>query len=348
MQHRKLPPKRDFYEMGIDKIFFIDIETVGESRHYEDLHPTHQELWRKKAENLMWYSKKYQNQHQQMIDKDAATDKNAIISDVYQKEAGIHSEFGKIVCISIGFLMKTPSDAPQSNTSQSNTSQSNAPQSNPPLPNNTPQSNNTAPSNTAFSLSFRVNSFYGTDEKEILNRFYDTLEKYSDYYLCAHNGFNFDFPFICRRSIIHHMSLPYTLQIIKKRPWDTYWLLDTMDLWQFNGRKNFTSLETLAHVLDFPSPKNITTHTKSSSIEEQSIEQKSTEQKIDGSAIHNLYYDEQDFETIRKYCERDCLAVAQIVLRLRELPTIKPDNVFSVIDKATAAADKGEVVEHPF
>jgi uncharacterized protein YprB with RNaseH-like and TPR domain len=180
---------------------------------------------------------------------------------VYER-AGIYAEFGKIVCISVGFLKDT---------------------------------------------EFRLKSFYGDDEKKILNDFAGLLNSHyhQNYHLlCAHNGKEFDFPYLSRRMIINGITLPYVLNIAGKKPWEVNHL-DTMELWKFGDYKSYTSLELLALILGLPTPKD----------------------DIAGSDIARIYWQEKDLERIARYCQKDVLTVAQILLKLKGETAIPEENI---------------------
>lgn len=143
----------------------------------------------------------------------------------------------------------------------------------------------------------RIKSFYGDNESQILREFNEMLSgKYfgSDFLFCAHNGKEFDFPFMARRMIINGIELPPPLNIQGKKPWEIPHL-DTMELWKFGDYKHYTSLNLLAAVLDIPTPKD----------------------DIDGSQVASVYYDDHDLERIKTYCEKDVLTVAQIFRKFR-------------------------------
>ena len=112
--------------------------------------------------------------------------------------------------------------------------------------------------------------------------------------LCAHNGKEFDFPYIARRMIINNIELPYKLNLFGKKPWEVPHL-DTLELWKFGDYKTYTSLKLLTNVLGIPSPKD----------------------DIDGSEVYRVYYEEKEIDRIITYCEKDTISVAQIFLRLR-------------------------------
>jgi predicted PolB exonuclease-like 3'-5' exonuclease len=187
--------------------------------------------------------------------------------DVYVR-AGIYAEFGKIICISAGLIKEK------------------------------------AP------LSFRIKSFYGDDEKLILSEFSEMLYRFAknrEAMLCAHNGREFDFPFIARRMIINNTIIPEILDNAGKKPWEVN-LLDTLDLWKFGDYKSYTSLDLLTTILRIPSPKD----------------------DIDGSMVAGIYYDEHDIKRIVRYCEKDVVAVAQVLLRFMNGPSIDETRIESV------------------
>jgi uncharacterized protein YprB with RNaseH-like and TPR domain len=181
--------------------------------------------------------------------------KDEFTPEEFYDRAGIWAEFGKIICISVGhFVFK------------------------------------------GDKRNFRVTSFHGK-EIDILNEFKLLLESHFNrpqHLLCAHNGKEFDFPFIARRMIINGIDLPNKLNLFGKKPWEIPHL-DTMELWKFGDYKTFTSLKLLAHVLEIPSPK----------------------EDLDGSMVRDVYYEEKDIDKIIRYCERDTVAIAQILLRFR-------------------------------
>lgn len=145
---------------------------------------------------------------------------------------------------------------------------------------------------------FRVKSFYGNNEKQLLEDFTKMVNRHSSFIFCAHNGKEFDFPFLARRILINGITLPRQLNIHGKRPWEIPHL-DTMELWKFGDYKNFTSLDSLSYVFGLPSSKD----------------------DIDGSMVSDLYYNGNQLERIVKYCEKDMITVARIFQFLRsELP----------------------------
>ena len=193
-------------------------------------------------------------------------DKAPVAAEELYGRAAIYAEFGKVICISCGILSGPPADR-----------------------------------------KLLLKSFYGDDEKDLLLRFWDLLHKWgseSQKYLCAHNGKDFDFPYLCRRMVIHGMRLPSLLNLAGKKPWEIPHL-DTMELWKFGEYKSYVGLNLLAHTLGIPTPKD----------------------DIDGSQVGDVYWVERDLDRIVSYCQKDVFTVAQVYLRLHSETLIQPENI---------------------
>ena len=232
--------------LNLEKLLFLDIETVPGHASFDELDEQWQNLWADKT--------RYQR-------KDEFSPE-----EFYPLRAGILAEFGKIICISCGFIYR------EGNQSE-----------------------------------FRLKSFYGEDEKLLLEEFAQLMNRYYNHpevRLCAHNGKEFDFPYIARRMLVHGIELPSVLNLAGKKPWEVQHL-DTMELWKFGDFKHYTSLNLLAGLFKIPTPKD----------------------DIDGSMVAEIYYENNDLERIRKYCEKDTLTVAQVFLRFQGMPLISENNV---------------------
>jgi DNA polymerase elongation subunit (family B) len=158
---------------------------------------------------------------------------------------------------------------------------------------------------------FRLKSFYGDDERTLLNQFCKMLMSHfnsQDKFLCAHNGKEFDFPFLARRILIQGLSLPPILDLAGRKPWEVQHL-DTMELWKFGDYKHYTSLELLASIFDIPTPKD----------------------DISGADIHRVYWQDHDLERIRTYCQKDVVTVARVFLKFQQQAGIE-DSQILVID----------------
>jgi uncharacterized protein YprB with RNaseH-like and TPR domain len=154
---------------------------------------------------------------------------------------------------------------------------------------------------------FRIKSFSGHDEKALLTEFADLLNKRynrQEHLLCAHNGKEFDFPYMARRMLIQGITIPHILDLSGKKPWEVSHL-DTMELWKFGDYKNYTSLDLLAAIFGIPTPKD----------------------DIDGSQVAEVYYKENDLQRIVHYCTKDVLTVAQVFRCYRGEPLIEENSV---------------------
>ncbi len=235
-------------QLNLANVLFLDIETVPQHYKYNENSEKTKALFDKKVRFLL--------------------KENQTGEDLYDR-AGIYSEFGKIVCISVGFTTAN-----------------------------------------GDNRQLRLKSFASDDEKELLQEFIDLLNTHyngKQHLLCAHNGKEFDYPFIARRILINGLKLPSLLDIAGKKPWEINHL-DTMELWKFGDYKNYTSLELLAHVFDIPTPKD----------------------DIDGSQVASVYYEENDLGRIVEYCQKDVLTTVQLMLRYKGEPLIKDENVMIV------------------
>ena len=152
-----------------------------------------------------------------------------------------------------------------------------------------------------------IKSFFGDDEKELLISFIDMLNKAREKninYLCAHNGKEFDYPYLIRRMLINGLEVPAILDLSGKKPWEVNHL-DTMELWKFGDYKNYTSLELLATVFGIPTPKD----------------------DIKGSDVARVYWQEHDIPRIVTYCQKDVATIVNLLLRFKGKPMIGEDAI---------------------
>jgi len=222
--------------LNIEKVLFLDIETVPQFESYGSLNSADKELWDNKALHL------------KKTDFDTA-------ESLYPR-AGIYAEFGKIVCISVGWFVIENS-----------------------------------------KRNLKVKSLYSDDETNLLLKFSELLKNQfnkSSHLLCAHNGKEFDFPYLCRRMLLNKIKIPDILNIGGKKPWEVQHL-DTMDMWRFGDYKSYTPLKLLTHIFNIPSPKD----------------------EIDGSDVWHVYWKDKDLKKIAKYCQKDVVAVARLILAFK-------------------------------
>ena len=223
--------------INLSKILFLDIETVPETYNFKELNSGKKEIWKEKYGGDKEYPK-----------------------------SSMLAEFGKIICISVGFFdLKT-----------------------------------------SKKRSFRVKSFVG-EEIEILENFKTLCDSHfhlKSSLLCAHNGREFDFPFIARRMIINKIKLPKILDMQEKKPWEIPHL-DTLYLWKFGDYKSSISLRLLSEVLGLNSKKI----------------------KLKGKNIADTFYLEKQINKIVEYCENDVLILSRVILRFRNEPILKDKEV---------------------
>lgn len=218
----------------VQKILFLDIETVPIKYQYSELTEKEKQLW-----NAKWRFNPDINPEEQ-----------------YSK-AGIYAEFAKVICIGLGFIDKNG--------------------------------------------QIQLKVLHNDNELELLNEFNTALYKFyqyvfktynAEYLLCAHNGREFDFPFLCRRMLINNIAIP---DILKSGRRDL--LLDTMDMWKFGDYKNYTSLDLLAYVFNIDSPK----------------------ENIDGSMVSKVYYEDKNINAIAEYCKKDVETLIKVYKKLNNI-----------------------------
>ena len=217
--------------INYNKILFFDIETVPLTYEFKDLEERAQGLWDRKTRFLQ--------------------ERDNLSPDELYEKAGIYAEFGKVVCISMGFVLQKEGET-----------------------------------------QIRVKSIANENEKILLQEYIDLLNSYynsPDFLFCAHNGKEFDIPFLCRRILINGLKLPFILNVAGKKPWEIKHL-DTMELWKFGDFKNYTSLDLLTYVFKIPTPKD----------------------DMDGSQVSKVFYEEKNLDRIIHYCEKDVIATIQL------------------------------------
>ena len=189
-------------------------------------------------------------------------------AEIYVDRAAIYAEFGKVICVGVGSFFPTKEK----------------------------------------QLGFRVKTLAFENEKETLLALADLMHNHrggAELQLCAHNGKEFDFPYLSRRMLIHGITLPEALSLSGKKPWEVSHL-DTLEFWKFGDYKNFTSLDLLATVFDIPSSKS----------------------DISGADVSRLYHQGGQLDRIAAYCLRDVVVLARLFLRLKNLPELQDKNIF--------------------
>jgi DNA polymerase elongation subunit (family B) len=180
---------------------------------------------------------------------------------LFHQRAGIYAEFGKIICVAVGKFTETETS----------------------------------------ELSLKTKAYFGHDERTVLTEFKSMLERLdpANTKLCAHNGKEFDFPYLSRRMLVNSLPLPALLNLSGRKPWENPHL-DTLEMWKFGDYKHYTSLDLLAAIFNIPSSKN----------------------GMDGSQVNAVYYKDNDLERIKNYCISDVVVLAQLYLRLKGQPLL--------------------------
>ncbi len=177
---------------------------------------------------------------------------------IFHERAGIYAEFGKVICIAVGKFIETETG----------------------------------------DLGLKTKAYYGDNETTLLCEFKSMIEKMDpvNLKLCAHNGKEFDYPYLCRRMLLNGIALPAALNIMGKKSWEVQHL-DTLDMWKFGDYKHYTSLDLLASIFNIPTSKD----------------------GIDGSQVNAVYYQDNDLPKIKDYCVRDVVVLAQLFLKLKSI-----------------------------
>lgn len=239
-----------FENYKIDHILFLDVETVPQVYDFKAVPERMKYLFSEKVKNQV--------------------NEEVTVEKLYKQRGGILAEFGKIICVSVGFIQ-----------------------------------------NTDEGYKLRLKSFYGDDEKKVLEDFASLLNKSfaneKEDVLCAHNGKEFDFPYLCRRMLVNGIRIPKILNIQGKKPWEMNHI-DTLEFWKFGDYKHYTSLELLTEIFGIPSPKD----------------------DIKGSDVARVYWEEKDLKRIAKYCQKDVLALVQLFLRFKGDKVLRDDEMILV------------------
>ena len=189
------------------------------------------------------------------------------VAKLFFDQAAIYAEFGKVIVIALGMLTY----------------------------------------NAKGEIMLRIKGIQNHLEKELLQNFKQLLTErclQQNLQLCAHNGKEFDFPYLCRRMLINNITLPEVLDVGGKKPWEVPFL-DTMEMWKFGDRKSFSSLHLLATIFGITSSKEI----------------------MEGSEVNHYYYIKNDLDKITHYCMQDVAVLAQLFCKLKGWPDLKAENI---------------------
>jgi 3'-5' exonuclease len=241
---------RIMQNIPLENLVLIDIETVSCCPEHAEMEDHWKDLWAEKVGRIL--------------------PENVSAEEFYPQRAAILAEFGKVVCISLGYFKLECNE-----------------------------------------WQLRIKSIYGTDEKDVLNNFVNTLNQFDsrdpNWGFAGHNIKEFDIPFLCRRMLVNNMPIPRYMNFQNMKPWETM-MIDTLQQWKFGDYKNYISLKLLAACLGVPSPKD----------------------DIDGSDVGNVYWKDQDLKRIATYCQKDVVTVANIILRFKNMALLNEQQVVYV------------------
>lgn len=233
-------------QFNIEKLLFFDIETVSQYKDLDELSKEELKLWESYYDNF----------------KERVTDKSKLPTpeshltkkEVYRQTAALFPEFGKVACVSLGFVMKG--------------------------------------GKTKFE------SFYGTDEIDILKKVRDIFNKIDSigFDLCGQNIKNFDIPFLAKRFVINGLNPPTIFPKHDTKPWEMK-VLDTKEIWSFGGKYGLSSLDLICMSLKVDSPKN---------------------GDVKGDNVNKNFWVD-NHEEIKDYCEKDVKALIDIIKKLNTL-----------------------------
>jgi len=184
--------------VSLDNILIIDIETVSQQESFSSLDDTWKSLWIEKAERLL--------------------PENESAESFYNARAAIMAEFGKIICISVGYFRNDGG---------------------------------------VLNLRVK-SYYADTERDlllTVLQAFNQWQSSKKQMAFCGHNIREFDIPYLCRRLLINNIHIPPYLDFQSMKPWEAN-LIDTFQLWKFGDFKNYTSLNLLAACMNVPSPKD--------------------------------------------------------------------------------------------
>lgn len=206
---------------------------------------------------------------------------------LWDQKAGITAEYGKIICISVGKVIHGKT-----------------------------------------GVELHIKTLFNLNEQVLLIQFREILMNTKNpdtITLCAHNGKEFDFPFLLRRMIINKVIIPSVLDTMFLKPWEVR-LLDTMEMWSGTQWKHKASLPILTELFGLESPK---TDMDGSQVAEVyfSIFKEDTEE---------LPFDKEErikaaIKRITDYCPADVFALVNVFCRMRGLNIITPEQVFYAI-----------------
>ncbi len=245
----------------IDKIIFLDLESTSQYSTFKAMPENFQEIFKKRFRNDF---DKFD------INWDEEKYQNAV-EKLYSDKAPLYAEWGKILCITIGWFQEKDI----TNTYKGD-------------------------------LTLKLKSFFGDDERKLLTDFHQALKSVLDasfnhtHHLCGHAAKLFDFPMIAKRYILNQMPLPAALDYSHLKPWETSYLICTLETWKYDQFDGGITLDMLAASFGIPSSKS----------------------ELDGSMVKHTYWVEKDLNKIERYCRCDVAVLGEVYLRLKNMNNV--------------------------
>jgi predicted PolB exonuclease-like 3'-5' exonuclease len=228
---------------SLNKILFIDIETVGVSSTYKNFKSDYPELHSVFIKNTDWFLKRFTEDSELSIDQ------------IFESRAALVPEFAKIICVSAGVVDKEG--------------------------------------------ELKKMSYFNSDEKVLLEEVNKLLNRVNGpgYSICGHNVKNFDIPMLAKRMMINGIKPSSILPSYDTKPWEIR-AIDTKEIWQYGQFGALSSLELMCISMGIPTPKS---------------------DEISGDKIHHLFWNENKYDLIKEYCEKDVDTVFEVVKKIKNL-----------------------------
>ena len=236
----------------LNKLLFIDIETVGISSTYEKFKSDYPELHSIFIKNTDWFLKRFPEDGYSELSREKMFLK---IEKLFESRSALIPEFAKIICVSAGVVDKEG--------------------------------------------ELKKMSYFNSDEKVLLEEVNKLLGRVNGtgFSLCGHNVKNFDIPMIAKRMMINGIKPSSILPSYDTKPWEVR-AVDTKDFWQYGQFGALSSLELMCVSMGIPTPKS---------------------DEISGDKIHHLFWNENKYDLIKEYCEKDVDTVFEVVKKIKNL-----------------------------
>jgi DNA polymerase elongation subunit (family B) len=229
--------------LPVEKLLFIDIETVGCASTLSDLKKNDEKLYSLFEHYESWFKKRFPE------------DSNLTLEELFISRSALVPEFNRIVCVCLGLV--------------------------------------------DMKGNFKTTVISNIDEKKLLEDTKKTLVKCGEmgYWLCGHNVKNFDIPVLGKRMVINGLMPPKILPSFDTKPWEVK-AVDTRDVWQFGQYASISTLDLMCGVMGVESSKS---------------------EDMDGSKVHDNFWNKKDYSKINEYCEKDVQVLYNVVSKFINL-----------------------------